>query len=67
MSIDWFTFAAQIVNFLILVGLLRYFLYGPIVRTMQDRERRVTQKLSDAETARAAAEQQRKQLEAETQ
>lgn len=65
MSIDWFTFAAQIVNFLILVGLLRYFLYGPIVRTMQERERRVTQKLSDAEAVQADAEQQRKQLEAE--
>ncbi|MCC7337452.1 MAG: F0F1 ATP synthase subunit B [Pirellulaceae bacterium] len=67
MSIDWFTFVAQIVNFLILVGLLRYFLYGPIVRTMQEREGRVTQKLSDAEAVQADAEQKRKQLEAEMQ
>lgn len=67
MSIDWFTFAAQIVNFLILVGLLRYFLYGPIVRAMQERERRVTQKLSDAEAAKAEAELRQQALDASAQ
>lgn len=38
MNIDWFTFVAQIVNFLVLVALLRWLLYGPIVRAMQQRE-----------------------------
>ncbi len=66
MSIDWFTFSIQIVNFLILVGLLRYFLYGPIVRAMQQREQKVTQRLTDADAAKTAAQQQRQQLEAET-
>ena len=32
--IDWFTVIAQIVNFLILVALLRYFLYGRIMDTL---------------------------------
>ena len=38
MLIDWFTVAAQAINFLILVLLLRRFLYGPIVKAMDDRE-----------------------------
>jgi F-type H+-transporting ATPase subunit b len=38
MNIDWFTFIAQVVNFLVLVALLRWFLYGPLVRAMQQRE-----------------------------
>lgn len=38
MKIDWFTFAAQIVNFLILVGLLKKVLYGPILNLIQSRE-----------------------------
>ncbi|WDQ14912.1 F0F1 ATP synthase subunit B family protein [Rhodopirellula sp. P2] len=67
MSIDWFTFTAQVINFLVLVGLLRYFLYGPIVRAMQAREQKVTQRLSDAEAAKAEANQQRAALEKQTQ
>jgi F-type H+-transporting ATPase subunit b len=42
---DWFTVFAQIVNFLILVFLLRRFLYGPIVDTMQERERLVMERI----------------------
>ena len=30
--IDWFTVVAQIVNFLVLVALMKRFLYGPLVR-----------------------------------
>jgi F-type H+-transporting ATPase subunit b len=30
--IDWFTFSAQILNFLLLLFLLKRFLYGPILR-----------------------------------
>ncbi len=67
MSIDWFTFTAQVINFLVLVGLLRYFLYAPIVRAMQAREQKVTQCLTDAETAKVEANQQRMSLEKQTQ
>ncbi len=66
MTIDWFTFAAQIVNFLILVGLLRYFLYGPIVRAMQERERKAAQRLADADSAKSAVEQERQVLQKQT-
>ena len=42
MQINWFTFFAQIVNFLILVLLLRHFLYGPITKAMDEREAKLT-------------------------
>lgn len=46
---DWFTVAAQIVNFLILVALLKYFLYGRIVDAMQRREQAVADRWKEAE------------------
>lgn len=56
MSIDWFTFAAQIANFLLLVWLLKRFLYGPVTRAMEERQRLIQGKISDADAARADAE-----------
>ncbi len=58
MNIDWFTFTAQIVNFLILVALLRRFLYGPIVRAMGQREAAIAERMQQAEQARRAGEAQ---------
>lgn len=55
MLIDWFTFFAQIVNFLILVLLLRRFLYGPIMNAMAERERKIADRLTQAEEQRTAA------------
>lgn len=49
MNIDWFTFIAQIINFLILVALLRWLLYGPIVRAMKKREETISNQLEEAE------------------
>ncbi|GAB4144558.1 MAG: F0F1 ATP synthase subunit delta [Planctomycetaceae bacterium] len=49
MNIDWFTFTAQIVNFLILVALLRWLLYGPIVRSMKKREEKIASRLQEAD------------------
>lgn len=65
MPIDWFTVVAQAINFLILVALLRYFLYGPIVRAIERREERVAERLEDAEQERASAEETRASLEKE--
>ena len=56
MSIDWFTFFAQIINFLILVVLLRWFLYEPIVHAMQQREERIADQLDRAKQERSEAE-----------
>jgi F-type H+-transporting ATPase subunit b len=48
MLIDWFTVAAQAVNFLILAWLLKRFLYGPILRAIDQREKRIASELQQA-------------------
>lgn len=55
MLIDWFTIIAQIVNFLILVLLLRRFLYRPIMNAMAERERKIADRLAQAERQQEAA------------
>lgn len=74
MQIDWITVVAQIVNFLILVYLLKRFLYQPVIQAMQRREERITGQLKEArereEKAEAEAEAYRKktrELEGEKQ
>ncbi|MGD8380377.1 MAG: hypothetical protein PVI56_12295 [Gammaproteobacteria bacterium] len=49
MQIDWLTVTAQIVNFLILVWLLKRFLYKPVVNAMARREERISARLREAE------------------
>lgn len=56
MQIDWLTVAAQLVNFLVLIWLLKRFLYGPITGAMARREERIAERLSDARRARQGAE-----------
>ena len=55
MTFDPFTLVAQIVNFVILLALLRVFLYRPVQRTMRARERRIAQEQASAEEARREA------------
>lgn len=50
MQIDWITVSAQIINFLVLVYLLQHFLYRPVVQAMDKREKRITDRLREAET-----------------
>lgn len=63
MQIDWFTVGAQIANFLILVFLLKRFLYGPVVRAMDEREKRVTDRLRDAKEREEAADERTQEFE----
>jgi F-type H+-transporting ATPase subunit b len=49
MQIDWLTVIAQIVNFLILVWLLKRFLYQPVINAMDRREQRIAERLQLAE------------------
>lgn len=49
MQIDWFTFFAQIVNFLIVLFLLKRFLYAPILRTMKEREAKIAGRFEEAD------------------
>jgi F-type H+-transporting ATPase subunit b len=63
MPIDWFTVAAQAVNFLLLVWLLKRFLYGPILRAIDAREKRIAAELADAQAKQAAAQRERARFE----
>lgn len=49
MTFDWFTFVAQIINFLILMALLKKLLLGPLQKVMKDREQDVYDTLCTAE------------------
>lgn len=56
MLVDWFTTVAQIINFLILVWLLKRFLYKPILRAIDEREKRMTNALAEAKDEKRRAE-----------
>lgn len=58
MLIDWFTLGAQIINFLILVALLRFFLYKPIVEAMDKREAKIASRLEEAKEKREMADKE---------
>lgn len=57
MLIDWFTVAAQAVNFLILAWLLKRFLYGPIIKAMDERRERLADEMASARQKRQEADQ----------
>jgi len=56
--IDWLTVGAQIVNFLVLVALLKKFLYGPIVKAMDEREAAIAGRLREARDRKQDAEEE---------
>jgi F-type H+-transporting ATPase subunit b len=59
MLIDWFTVGAQALNFLILVWLMKRFLYQPILRAIDARETLIAAELADADAKRTAAQRER--------
>lgn len=59
MLIDWFTVGAQALNFVILVWLLKRFLYKPIINAIDAREKRIAAELADAEAKKAEAQKER--------
>jgi F-type H+-transporting ATPase subunit b len=59
MLIDWFTVVAQALNFLILVWLMKRFLYKPILRAIDEREKRIARELADADAKKAEAQKER--------
>jgi F-type H+-transporting ATPase subunit b len=59
MLIDWFTVGAQVLNFLILVWLLKRFLYKPILDAIDSREQRIAAELADAAAKQTAADRER--------
>jgi F-type H+-transporting ATPase subunit b len=59
MLIDWFTVGAQALNFVILVWLLRRYLYKPILDAIDAREKRIAAQLTDAAKKKAEAQRER--------
>ncbi len=64
MLIDWFTVGAQALNFLVLVWLLKRFLYKPILGAIDARESRVAAELADADKKKAEAKAERDTFQA---
>lgn len=57
MLIDWFTVAAQVVNFLILIWLLKRFLYDRIIKAIDEREASIAGRFQEAEAREEKARQ----------
>ena len=62
MLIDWFTVVAQAINFLILVWLMKRYLYQPILKALDAREQRIAAELADADAKKAEAQAAREEF-----
>ena len=58
MLADWFTIVAQALNFLILVWLMKRFLYKPILHAIDEREKRIAKELANADAKKAEAQKE---------
>jgi F-type H+-transporting ATPase subunit b len=63
MLIDWFTVGAQALNFIVLVWLMKHFLYKPVLDAIDAREKRIAAQLADADKKKAAAQSDRDDLQ----
>lgn len=63
MPIDWLTVCAQVLNFLILVWLLKRFLYKPILNAIDARETRIAAELADAADKMAETQKERDEFQ----
>jgi F-type H+-transporting ATPase subunit b len=58
MLADWFTIVAQALNFLVLVWLMKRFLYKPILDAIDEREKRIANELANADAKKAEAQKE---------
>lgn len=63
MLIDWFTVGAQVLNFLILVWLMKRFLYKPILNAIDAREKRIAKEIADADATKSEAGKERDEFQ----
>jgi len=63
MLIDWFTVGAQALNFIILVWLMKHFLYQPILSAIDGREKKIAAELADAAAKTAEAAKDRAEFQ----
>jgi F-type H+-transporting ATPase subunit b len=62
-ALDWTTFALEIVNFLVLLWLLKRFLYRPVAEALARRRAHIERSLTEGREAKAKAEALEKQYE----
>ena len=63
MLIDWFTVGAQVLNFVVLVWLMKRFLYQPVLDAIAAREKRIADQIADAAATETQAATERKTFE----
>lgn len=63
MLIDWFTVSAQALNFLVLVWLMKRFLYQPVLHAIDAREQRIAAELADADARQTEAKAERNEFQ----
>lgn len=63
MALDWTTFALEIINFLVLLWILKRFLYRPVLATLAERRARIERSLNEARETRALASGLKTQFE----
>jgi F-type H+-transporting ATPase subunit b len=66
MLIDWFTVGAQVINFVILVWLMKRFLYKPIIKAIDARESAIAAELADADAKQSEAKKDRDDFHAKS-
>jgi F-type H+-transporting ATPase subunit b len=64
MLINWFTVGAQVINFIVLVWLLKRFLYKPVLNAIDAREKRVAAELANADRQMTEIKKSRDELQA---
>lgn len=63
MELDWSTFFLEIINFLVLVWLLKHFLYEPVQKVVAERRASIEAQLNEAQAAQEEADTLRNQYE----
>jgi F-type H+-transporting ATPase subunit b len=58
MLINWFTVGSQTLNFLILVWLMKHFLYKPVLNAIDVREKKVAAEIADANNKKNEAQKE---------
>jgi F-type H+-transporting ATPase subunit b len=67
MQIDWFTVIAQLLNFFVLVWLLKRFLYKPVLNAVMQREKKISDQLNEGETKIGQAQRERDEFQKKNQ
>jgi F-type H+-transporting ATPase subunit b len=63
MELNWSTFVLEIINFLVLVWILKRFLYNPIKKTILQRKEAIQKDVKDADNKRKEATELKQQYE----